>query len=172
MAHDANRHVTIGDDPDQPGSLLDDRERADVLLLHQLRSLTYQRLGRDSVRPLRHHLADLRLHDRPFPRDSRPIATGCSVASRSSWPPPAPEASSRGRRRPRSALGTTVPLLHPCQGLLRSVLAARSLLLQLRHEADTPTTDRQPRKWPRGFRLLAGPEQLVDEHPHAERCSP
>ena len=25
MAHDANRHVTIGDDPDQPGSLLDDR---------------------------------------------------------------------------------------------------------------------------------------------------
>ena len=86
---DAKRDVTVGDDSDQPRSLLDDRERTDVFLLHQSRRLTNRRFRRDGARPLRHHLNDLRSHDCPLPR------SGCLI---SAFPPRPLLQTASGRR--------------------------------------------------------------------------
>ena len=63
---DTHSHVTVGDDSDQPLSLVDDWQRANILLIHQPRSLAHRHLRCHRPRPLRHHFCNLRSHHRPF----------------------------------------------------------------------------------------------------------
>ena len=53
---DAHGHVTVGDDADQPLSLVDHRQRADVFFIHQPRGLAHGGSCCHGARPLGHQL--------------------------------------------------------------------------------------------------------------------